>query len=86
MRTATLWYTPCDQPPTAQQIADGLQLLGVGGGLRHYDEHPGDPPSGYVVPPEYGFAVLDLDSECQDGERREGNGLIVVVEDWDRDD
>ena len=78
--TATLWYVPADQPPSQQQVQQAIQLLGVNAQVRHRDEHPGEPPSTWVVGPEYGFVTLDLEQPLPDGTHLQGNGIEVVVE------
>ncbi len=80
MKTATLWYTPANQPPTTEQVQQGLAMLGTTGKQRLQDKHPGEPPSCWVVAPEYGFVILDLDEDRPDKTQAEGHGMVVVVE------
>jgi hypothetical protein len=80
VKTATLWYTPADQPATPEQVQQGLAMLGTTGKMREYNEHPGEPPSCHAVDLKYGFVILDLDEDRPDRTQAEGHDMVIIVE------
>lgn len=80
MRTAVLYYLPAGAPPSGGHLAEARRLLG-GVGVEVLDVDV-DPPSSWLVSPEFGFVWLGLDRDVRglSDSVLEGDRVRVVLE------
>jgi hypothetical protein len=86
MKTATMYYKPSDGLPTTEEVSAAFATLSTTGKVEPPpadDEHFVEPPSTWLIDPEYGCVYLHLDTDLPYSEEAikvEGFDVLLFVE------